>query len=108
VTNLDFAEYLLEAGADPNIQDQQGRTSLIYTMNCAPGAAKFLLNWPTTDINITTETFLDKVPFTITDFAENIAHPDNPEQLQHQFLLQQWIQIEDMLVKRGARHIGNE
>jgi hypothetical protein len=51
VTNLDFVENLLEAGADPNAQDHLGQ---MWTMTDAPGAAKFLLNWPTTDVNITT------------------------------------------------------
>jgi hypothetical protein len=53
VTNLDFVEYLLEAGADPNARDHTGMTPLFYTYPHAPGAANFLLNWPTTDANIT-------------------------------------------------------
>jgi hypothetical protein len=54
VTNLDLVEYILEEGADPNAQDNLGATPLMYTTPYAPGAAKFLLNWPTTDANITT------------------------------------------------------
>jgi hypothetical protein len=110
VTNLDFVELLLEAGADPNIQDQQGRTSLMYTILDAPGAAKFLLNWPTTDVNTLCRfgaSFPALVRCTITNFSEKIALPDNPEQIQHQFLLQQWIEIEEMLVERGARDTGD-
>ena len=53
VTNLDFIELLLEAGADPNAQDQQGLTPLMWTTKFAPGAAKFLLNWPAMDVNVT-------------------------------------------------------
>jgi hypothetical protein len=111
VTNLDFVELLLEAGADPNARDYLGQTSLMCTTECAPGAAKFLLNWPTTDANITTRSgcsFPSMVRIIITDFSEKIALPDNPQQIQRQFLLQQWIDIEEMLVERGARYIGNE
>jgi hypothetical protein len=90
VTNLDFVEYLLEEGADPNAQDHMGRTSLIYTIPDAPGAAKFLLNWPTTDVNIITqsgECFIVGVLLAITFFSDKAALPDNPDQVQHQFLL---------------------
>jgi hypothetical protein len=43
VTNLDFVELLLEAGADPNAQDHLGRTPLMWSLPASPGAAKFLL-----------------------------------------------------------------
>jgi hypothetical protein len=106
VTNLDFVELLLKKGADPNAQDSSGRTPLIYTTPGAPGAAKFLLNWPTTDVNITTGSgvsFLAGVRTTITWFSDDgVAHPDYPDLLQHQFLHQQWREIEEMLVERGA------
>jgi ankyrin repeat protein len=52
-TNLDFVDCLLKEGADPNTQNYYGRTPLIFILPDAPGAAKFLLNWPTTDANIT-------------------------------------------------------
>jgi hypothetical protein len=64
VTNLDFAELLLEAGADPNAQDRLGLTPLMYTIPNAPGAANFLLNWPTTDdntINLSGASFLSRI-----------------------------------------------
>jgi ankyrin repeat protein len=105
VTNLDFVEYLLEQGADPNAQNYLGATPLMYTMPDAPGAAKFLLNWSTTDIDITTrsgDSFLAGVRFTITDLSDKVARPDNLEKIQHQFQLQQWREIEGMLVERGA------
>jgi hypothetical protein len=53
VTNLDFIQLLLEGGADPNAQNHLGLPPLMCTTNFAPGAAKLLLNWPTTDANIT-------------------------------------------------------
>jgi hypothetical protein len=73
VTNLDFVELLLEKGADPNAEDPKGLTPLMYTMPDAPGAAKFLLNWPTTDANITGrpgQSFLARVRLTITNFSD--------------------------------------
>jgi hypothetical protein len=39
-------------------------------------------------------------------FSDEIARPDNPEQVQHHFLLQQWRDIEGMLVERGAHDTG--
>jgi hypothetical protein len=100
VTNLDFVEYLLEAGADPNAQDHLGVIPLMCTMPDAPGAAKLLLKWPTTDANITTQSgasFLALVRDAVKLVSDQIALPD-----QDQFVLQQWRGIEVMLVERGA------
>jgi hypothetical protein len=102
VTNLDFVEILLEGGADPNIQDYSGETALMCTIPEIPGAAKFLLNWPTTDVNITTpkgESFLVLVRFAITTCSNQT--PGDPDQIKRQFLLEQWCDIEEMLVQRG-------
>jgi hypothetical protein len=104
VTNLDFVEHLLEAGADPNARDHKGETPLMYTTPASPGAAKFLLNRPTTDANITTrsgESFQSALRRTLEYFLEKVALPDNPETVPHQFLLHQWRDIEEMLVERG-------
>jgi hypothetical protein len=109
VINLDFVELLLEKDANPNAQDQQGMTPLMSTTRFAPGAAKFLLNWPTTDVNITTRSgasFLTMVRSTITALSYKVALPDNPGQIQDEFQLQQWRAIEDILVERGAAGTG--
>jgi hypothetical protein len=109
VTNLDFVELLLEAGADPNAQDCQGSTPLMNSINLAPGVAKFLLNWPTTDANITARTgasFLVRVRRTVKYFSDNVARPHCPDRVQEQFLLRQWREIEEMLVVRGAHDTG--
>jgi hypothetical protein len=96
VTNLDFVEFLLKEGADPNAQADMGGhlglTPLMCSSKCALGVAKFLLSWPTTDANITTRSgvsFLASVRSAITLYSGIIAEPDNPEQVQvqHQFLL---------------------
>jgi hypothetical protein len=105
VTNLDFIEYLLAEGADPNAQDHEGVTPLLLTTPNAPGAAKFLLKWPTTDVNITSRSgasFLTRVMEGVKYLSERAVHPENAEQVQDQLQLQQWREIKDMLVEMGA------
>jgi hypothetical protein len=104
VTNLDFVELLLDAGADPNAQDHTGLTPMMYSIPYAPGAAKFLLNWPTTDVNVTTrsgESILARVRHAVKYLDDKISLPDHPYQVRDQFLLQRWRDIEDELVQRG-------
>lgn len=94
MTNLDFVKYHL------------GLTALMWTAPYAPGEAKFILSWPTTDVNITTlsgASFLARVREAVESFSEVGARPDFPCQVQHQFLLQQWC---DMLAERGAHDTG--
>jgi ankyrin repeat protein len=105
VTNLDLVEYLLEEGANPNARDHLGRTPLMLTTKFAPGAAKFLLNWPTTDVNITSrsgESFLVKVRSTITALSDAITFPSNPDHVQDLFLLRKWLDILEMLAERDT------
>jgi hypothetical protein len=109
VTNLDFVELLLKKGADPNAQDHRGVTPLIYAFKFAPSVAKFLLNRPTTDPNIITRSgasFLARVRADVEYFSDQITRTDNPRRIQHQFLLRQWREIEEMLVERGAVDTG--
>jgi hypothetical protein len=111
VTNLDFIQLLLEKGANPNVQDNNRKTPVMSAVPGAPGAAKFLLEWstpPTTDIDIHITnrlgvTMWDTVHFAIGDFALQDELPDNPDQrVKDAFLKQQWREIEQMLVERGA------
>jgi ankyrin repeat protein len=109
VTNLDFVEVLLEAGADPNAQDHDGMTPLVWIIKAAPGAAKFLLNWPTVDANIVARSgysFQAGVLLSAMSLCDKVALPDKPDQVQDQFLLRQWHEIEEMLVERGATDTG--
>jgi hypothetical protein len=110
VTNLDLIKFLLEAGADPNLHDHRGMIPLMYTFPDAPGAAKFLLNWPTTDVDVTTQSgvlILGLVRSLITaisdGISDGIATPENPEYVNLPLMLQQWCAIEEMLVERGPR-----
>jgi hypothetical protein len=108
-TNLDFIQLLLENGADPDIQDHLGRTPLMYTMSWAPGAAKFLLEWPTTDVNIIDRSgfsFLAKVRGVVEYFSDQVALPDNPDKVKDRFVLQQWREIEEMLLERVGQDTG--
>jgi hypothetical protein len=103
VTNLDLIELLLVNGANPNAQSSLGKTPLMITASDAPGAAKFLLNWPTTNINVTDksgESFIHMVRWIITFFS-NQAQTTPLDDLD-QLLLQQWRDIEKMLVEKGA------
>jgi hypothetical protein len=82
VTNLDFLELLLKNGADPNARDRTGNTPLMFTLPLAPGAGKFMLNWPTTDVNIPArsgESFLSRVREVIEHFSNKLTFPNNPE-----------------------------
>jgi hypothetical protein len=109
VTNLDLIELLLKEGADPNSQDHLGMIPLMFTAPDSPGAAKFLLNWSTTDVNITSRSrasFLANVRLTVEHFSDQVALPYNPDQIYDQFRLQQWREIEVMLVERGAHDTG--
>jgi hypothetical protein len=81
------------------------------TTRLSPGAAKFLLNWPTTDLNILSrsgESFLVKVRWAIEAFCMSIAKYGayNPDHVQYKFQLQHWRGIDEMLVERGAHESG--
>jgi hypothetical protein len=111
VTNLDFVEILLKQGADQNTQNYMGLTPMMVAVPLAPGAAKFLLNWPTstTDVNITTRsgaTILSLVRVDVKYFANEDALSTNSDQWQVNFLLQQLREIEEMLVAKGAHDSG--
>jgi hypothetical protein len=102
VTNLEFVELLLSAGANPNTVNRLGVTPLMRTTKYAPGAAKLLLKWHTTDVTIISrsgESFPISVRRTIKYFSDKIALADNPDRIQHQSLLQQWREIDSMVVE---------
>jgi hypothetical protein len=82
---------------------------LMWTTPHAPGATKYLLNWPSTDVNITMLSCgssilaMVRVRSTIiTAYSDEIALPDNSDRIQHQFVLQQGRESEEMLVEREA------
>jgi hypothetical protein len=109
VTNLDFVEFLLKEGADPNCQDDLGLTPLMFTRMLAPGAAKVLLDWATTDVDITNRSglsFLATVRMDVKYASEKIALPDCSDRVLYEFWLQQWREIQEILVERGATDAG--
>jgi hypothetical protein len=69
------------------------------------------LNWPTTDVNTTDrseDSFLARVRFVVEECSNKVALIDNPDQILDTtwFLLQQWREIEKMVMKKGARGTG--
>jgi hypothetical protein len=111
VTNLDFVELLLKKGANPNAQDHREMTPLMGTIQDAPGAAKFLMNWPTTDVNITSQyghTFLAVVRLINIDFSDEVAIPGILDIVQKQFLFRQWREIEEMLAESSAQQVNGD
>jgi hypothetical protein len=106
VTNLEIVELLLKSGADPNVQDYEGKIAMQYAIPHAPSAAKFLLKWHKhTNVTITAESrvaFLASIRSLMIDLTNDLAWPEyNPEGVQTRFLLQQWREIEDMMVEGG-------
>jgi hypothetical protein len=107
-TRLDFMQLLLENGADPNARDSRGITPLADALDCraprqvgrAPDAAKFLIEWPTTDVN-------DIIPLRgLSMLARVRANINMIGELsgQNQLVLQQWSEVEEMLVERVIRY----
>jgi hypothetical protein len=81
----------------------------LLTTPHAPGAAKFLLSWPATNVTITSRSgasFLDKVRKAVEDYSCKAALPESLDKVQDQFLLQQWREVEAMLMERGAIDTG--
>jgi hypothetical protein len=111
VTNLDFIELLLEAGADPNVRNVSGDTPLVVTFPYAPNAAKLLLERDATEVNITSSLHVGAASF----LAVVRAYPEQVPPAQHfgrthargahghEFVLGQWHDVDEMLVERGAR-----
>ena len=109
---LDFIQLLLEKGANPNVQNIDGITPVMSAFPMAPGAATFLLERPTSPdidihmINRAGVTLLDMVHSAIGWVPDPAAasDPDDPDrQVKYAFLLQQWREIEKMLVERGSQ-----
>ena len=105
VINLELIEFLLQSGADPNAKNHAGNTPLMWTTDWAPGAAKVLIEWPTTDVNILSQAGNSMLAYVgITKQLFSGMTDENPRRLVEDFfLLQQWLEVEEMLVERGAQ-----
>jgi hypothetical protein len=111
VINLEFIDFLLQRGADPNARNHRGATPLMWTTRWAPGAAKALIDWPATDVNIVDQDGLSVLTL-VREAMETISYTvDRPgnacRKAEDQSRLQQWREVEEMLVKRGARQLGS-
>jgi hypothetical protein len=105
-TNLDFIQLLLDNDANPNIQNDWGETPLMCTVQMAPSAAKLLIEWPTTDVNLTSKAgkcILAMVRYTIDFLTDGCSFPWHP---RNRFLCQQWRDNEELLVAKGAIETG--
>jgi hypothetical protein len=109
VINLEYIEFLLQSGANPNAKDRSGRTPLTYTIDWAPGAAKVLIEWPATDVNIVTRSGISMLVYVRMAKLRFPGTSDNPSPerprraAEDQLLLQQWLEVEEMLLERGAQ-----
>lgn len=110
VIYLEFIEFLLQSGANPNAVDHSGRTPLVWTIYTAPGAAKVLIEWPATDINIVCPSGFSMLAFNVRVAIECFSgmtdnpSPESPRRaVEDQFLLQQWLEVEEMLVEKGGQ-----
>jgi hypothetical protein len=109
VINLEYIEFLLQSGTDPNAKDRSRRMSLTYTIDRAPGAAKASIEWPATDVDIVSRSRISllvsahmaKLHF--RGATESLAHERPRRAVEDQFILQQWLEVEAMLVERGAQ-----
>jgi hemerythrin len=102
-TNLEFIKFLLEHGANQNALSTSGKTPLLLTAGLAPAAAKFLIEWPGTDVNhvahSTGISSLALVRVIITSLTRAVGPCDL-------FNLKQWREIEAMLVEMGVNDTG--
>jgi hypothetical protein len=105
-TNLDFIQLLLENGANPNFQDSIGQVPLMSTTMFASSGAKFLLQWPATNMNIIMNSgasFLGNVRGAVKYVSDL---PYTATRTEYQFLLNQWLEIEHKSVAREAIDTG--
>jgi len=105
-TNLDLIKLLLDNGADPNAANDLGETPLMCTLGASPGAAKFLLEYSErTDPNRVTKDgrrMLPMVSSVIDDVRYKASIPNNPNAESLRFNLQLLVELEKLLVKKGA------
>jgi ankyrin repeat protein len=103
ITNLGFIKFLLEHGANQNMLSTSGKTPLLLTAKVAPAAAKFLIEWPGTDVNhVAHSTGISSLALVrvCTTYFTMAVEPKN------RFILKQWREIEAMLVEMGANDTG--
>jgi len=102
-TNLAFIKLLLDNGADPNARNSFGETPIMYTLDYSTGAAKFLLEYSNkTDPNIFTNAGRSLLACLRKSIKERKARKNRSDKQRDRYLVQQLIDLEAMLVERGA------
>jgi ankyrin repeat protein len=109
-TNLEFIKFLLNNGADQNALSTSGKTPLLLTSTLAPAAAKFLIEWPGTDVNHVADSTgissLALVRVCITFYTKALQRPNFSLGAEYRFIRKQWLEIDDMLMEMGAIDTG--
>jgi hypothetical protein len=93
----------------PNAKNHSGATPLLWTSDWAPGATKVLIEWQATDVNIVSQSGKSILAFVCTAKMRLSGMTDNPTSerprraVEDQFLLQQWLEVEEMPMERVAQ-----
>eukprot|EP00588_Corethron_pennatum_P023475 CAMPEP_0194340174 /NCGR_PEP_ID=MMETSP0171-20130528/85453_1 /TAXON_ID=218684 /ORGANISM="Corethron pennatum, Strain L29A3" /LENGTH=256 /DNA_ID=CAMNT_0039105019 /DNA_START=133 /DNA_END=903 /DNA_ORIENTATION=+ len=102
-TNLEFIKLLLDSGADPNARNSFGETPIMYTLDFSAGAAKFLLQYSNrTDPNIFTSVGSSFLACLRKSIKARKARTNPSDKQRDRYLVQQLVDLEAMLVERGA------
>jgi hypothetical protein len=93
-----------------NALSTSGKTPLLLTSSLAPAVAKFLIEWPGTDVNhvgqSTGISSLALVRVCINFFTTALERPNFSRMAECRFIRKQWPEIEAMLVEMGANDTG--
>ena len=78
----------------------------MWTIEWAPSAARVLIEWPATDVNIVDRggvSMLTLVRQVLENISDAADRPGNAcRKAEDLFRLEQWLEVEEMLVEKGA------
>jgi hypothetical protein len=104
-TNLEFIDLLLQSGVNPNARNTLGLTLLMCSIKWAPSAAKVLIEWPTTNINIVDQSgraVLALVRMVIEELSDAMDSLENPRRAEDHFFFSSGVKLKRCWWKRGA------